>query len=117
MIRLIALLTVCVMMLSGCGGTNDTNNDGITGNDNADKGNVVGSNTDKNKPDKNTADNGIINDTNATDETGMGTRSSNNMADRAMNGVGNAMNGVGNAMEDIGRGANNVMHDVGNAMR
>ena len=114
MIKLIALLSACIMLLSGCGCTNDTNNDGIVGNDQAPNDSVMDDNADEGivnndtMMDDNFADNGDMTDNNsATDTTGA----------RSGGIVGRAMNGVGNAVEDIGRGANNVMQDVGNALR
>lgn len=114
MIRLIALLSACIMMLSGCGCANDKNNDGIVGNDQTQNDNVVEHGADNNLTHDDTVvhDDTILNDEgltngNATDTT----------AARSRGIVGSAVDGVGNAVEDIGKGANNVMHDVGNALR
>lgn len=129
MIRLIAVLCAAVMMLSGCGCTNDTNDDGIIGNDQAPGDNSFDDNANDSVDDgaandgmmgNNMAEDDAIVDNNdqATDATGA---RSGGMMGRAVDNMGNAMEdvgrGAGNVMRDVGRGANNVMRDVGNAMR
>lgn len=124
MIRLIAVLCASVMLLSGCGCTNDTNDDGIIGNDEA-QGN---SSFDDNAPDDNMNSDSMMDDNMAEDDAIVGSgdqatdaTGARGMMGRAMDNMGNAMEdvgrGAGNVMRDVGRGANNVMHDVGNAMR
>lgn len=95
--RLFVLVSVCMMLtLAGCGCANDTNNDGITGNDKP-----VEDNRNDMAQDDNRNDN--------LNETGVGTQSG-----RALK---SAADGLGNAAEDIGRGADNVMRDMSNATR
>ena len=82
---------LCAVLLTGCGCSNeDTNDDGIVGNDNATQ-------SDNEENDKN-------------DTTGS-------VAEDSMDAAMDAADGVGNAAENIGRGANNVMHDVSDAAR
>lgn len=118
MFRLIALLSVCVLMISGCGCANDSNSDGIIGNDNAQEDNVVGDNS------ANDSNDGLMvgdSDMGANSPTNAPNTRLGNMAERAAGGVGNAIEDVGrganNVMHDVGRGANNIMNDVGNALR
>lgn len=110
--RIIPVLAIAVMMFSGCACSRNTANEPIT--DNMNDNTVNENNT--NVKDEAIVDNATDNNVNHMDETGVGTQSSNVM--RGMtNSVGNAIDDMGNAVEDVGRGANNVMHDVGNAIR
>lgn len=91
--KLILIMCVCVMALSGCGCTNaDTNNDGIVGNDNPET-----------NADKGEKDDTLIEDKGET----IGSDASRMVRD--------AGNGIGRATDDILDGAGNVVRDAGNA--
>ncbi len=114
---IMAVIISMVMLLTGCGCANDTNDDGIIGNDNVkddvnDDMDISGDGDDVIENDMGMGDD-ILGDMDATD----GTLSGRSRMSNASSGIGTAVDGVGNAIEDVGKGANRVMHDVGNAMK
>lgn len=97
------LFALCLMMLTACG-RQDTDGDGIIGNDP-----VVDDFDNDDYSDNSSVTENDYPDDDATGNTeGIGTQSGRAVRDAA--------DGVGNAIEDIGNGADNVMRDVGSGV-